>query len=88
MGCGDERASGGYLTMRRTLLMCALAGVLANAAPAAEKSVDGDFLEFLGSLDSEDDGWHDYLEKAPVKTVGKVPVSNPPAPDAKQVKSK
>ena len=28
---------------------------------AAEDPVDADLLEFLGSVDSNDVGWHDYL---------------------------
>ncbi len=33
------------------------------AAPgrAADEPVDPDFLEFLGSVDSSEAGWHDYL---------------------------
>ena len=28
---------------------------------AADEPVDPDFLEFLGSVDSSEAGWHDYL---------------------------
>ena len=41
-------------------LMC---GGALSAAPlhAADEPVDPDFLEFLGSVDSNEAGWHDYL---------------------------
>jgi hypothetical protein len=85
--------------VRKSLLICALAGLAASSAQsaekAAEKAIDADLLEFLGSLDSEESGWHDYLEQGAVKAAGKAPSKAPaksPAPtapaDAKQVKSK
>lgn len=77
--------------MRKALLICALAGLATSPAQAAEKAVDADLLEFLGSLDSDEAGWHDYLEQGAVKAAGKAPVkaSPPAAPaDVKQVKSK
>jgi hypothetical protein len=84
--------------VRKSLLICALAGLAASSAQsaekAAEKAIDADLLEFLGSLDSEETGWHDYLEQGAVKA-GKAPSKAPvksPAPtapaDVKQVKSK
>jgi hypothetical protein len=33
-------------------------------APAEEPAVDADFLEFLGSLDSDDSAWADLLAAA------------------------
>jgi hypothetical protein len=41
-------------------LMC---GGALSAAPlhAADEPVDPDFLEFLGSVDTSEAGWHDYL---------------------------
>ncbi|MEP7314955.1 MAG: hypothetical protein ABI859_20410 [Pseudomonadota bacterium] len=75
--------------MRSAVLLCALAGLAAGPAPTAEKVVDADLLEFLGSLDSDEAGWHDYLEQGAVKPVGKPPVKAPTSPpDGKQVKSK
>ena len=82
------------MSVRSSLLLCALAGMVCTAVQpadkAVEKPVDADLLEFLGSLDSEESGWHDYLERGAVKAPGKVP-AKPPAKtpaDAKQVKSK
>jgi hypothetical protein len=34
---------------------------LAPAARAGDKAADADLLEYLGSLDSTEAGWHDYL---------------------------
>lgn len=71
-----------------------LAGALLGAgALAAEAALDGDLLEFLGSVDSEGDGWGDYLARTDVSRVSppspKVPGAEhttlPPA-DAKVVK--
>jgi hypothetical protein len=41
-------------------LMCAGAW-FAAPAHATDEPVDPDFLEFLGSVDSSEAGWHDYL---------------------------
>jgi hypothetical protein len=62
--------------------MASLLVTPAGSAENAEKPLDEDLLEFLGTLDSEEEGWHDYLEQAPVK---KSPVE---PTDAKQVKRK
>ena len=103
MGGVDGRAgSGGHLSVRKPLLICALMGLAAGPAQSAdkavekvaEKAIDADLLEFLGSLDSDEAGWHDYLEQGAVKAAGKVPKApvKSPAPtapaDVKQVKSK
>jgi hypothetical protein len=82
--------------VRRVLLLCAVAGLGINTARAAQQRppqqpVDAELLEFLGSLDSEEDGWQEYLEKVPVKAEAKLPVKAPqtPAkPAEKQVKAK
>jgi hypothetical protein len=34
---------------------------LAPALRAADAAADADLLEYLGSLDSTEEGWHDYL---------------------------
>ena len=104
MGGVDGRAgSGGHLSVRKSLLICALLGLAASPAQSADKAaekatdkaIDADLLEFLGSLDSDEAGWHDYLEQGAVKAAGKVVPKAPvksPAPtapaDVKQVKSK
>ena len=38
---------------------------------AAEDPVDPEFLEFLGSVDSTEAGWHDYLAETDVDQVAK-----------------
>jgi hypothetical protein len=35
-----------------------------RSVPAAEMPVDDGLLEFLGSVDSDDKNWHDYLAGA------------------------
>ena len=87
--------------MRRALLLCALSGFGAAAAPAAQPPVDADLLEFLGSVDSDDESWQEYLEHKPVKpadkmaekTAAKAPVKQqpktaPPQPEEKKVQGK
>jgi hypothetical protein len=34
---------------------------IAPALRAADAAADADLLEYLGSLDSTEEGWHDYL---------------------------
>lgn len=49
-----------------------------SAVRAAEHSaVDADFLEFLGSVDSGGEGWHEYLENTDLEKVAKTPVKPP-----------
>jgi hypothetical protein len=79
---------------RSALLAIALVGLGENATHAAEsaKKVDAELLEFLGSIDAEEDGWVEYLEQKPVKPAEKKAPQKPaPAeskPDPKQVKAK
>jgi hypothetical protein len=63
--------------------------------PAADEPVDPDFLEFLGSVDSNDIGWNDYLATTDVEGLvqshggaakGADPQSPPPANDTGKVK--
>ena len=57
---------------------------------AGEKPVDPDLLEFLGSVDTEDKDWHDYLARTDIDQVakragnahGNPPASSPPSPGA------
>jgi hypothetical protein len=80
--------------MVRSALLAAVAGLTMHAARAAApppKEVDAELLEFLGSLDVEEDGWQEYLEQKPVKAPAKQPEKAPPpkrATDPKQVKEK
>jgi hypothetical protein len=54
--------------------------------PAADGPIDDGLLEFLGSVDSEDRNWHDYLAGTDIDPVarraGNAPPSRPPAPSA------
>jgi hypothetical protein len=97
MGGSDGRArSGRHVIVRRSLLAAAVAGLVVNAAQAAEseraKQVDAELLEFLGSIDVEEEGWQEYLEQKPVKPVEKKapqkPAPEPRKPDPKQAKAK
>jgi hypothetical protein len=76
----------------RLLLAIALAVSGASLAAQNAKKVDAELLEFLGSIDAEEEGWQEYLEQKPVKPVEKKPPQKPaPAPrkpDPKQVKEK
>lgn len=65
------------------LVMISGLGVLrvAHAAPPA----DADFLEFLGSVDSDDKNWHEYLANTDINKVarranaaGRIPPNGPP----------
>lgn len=87
--------------MRSACFAALLAGSIAGLAQAAEPAkpaapaqskvepVDVELLEFLGSLDTEEEDWREYLEERPVKAAAGKPVEQkPPAsqPDPKQVK--
>ncbi len=53
------------------------------AARAAPPTVDGDLLEFLGSVDSVDEHWHDYLARTDIEKVAQHAAHPPPvAPSA------
>lgn len=79
--------------MPAAALVVWLAGAAAGAAaaePPREKPkappepVDGELLEFLGSLDTEEEGWREFLEERPIPAAGKpaseVPRQPPPQP--------
>lgn len=77
--------------MRRVPLACAI--VLAATGPvvaaAAEPLPDADLLEFLGSIDSDEPGWQEYLETGLRQVAARkpAPAAPPPrAPDVKDVK--
>jgi hypothetical protein len=60
--------------------------VPASAAP----DLDADFLEFLGSVDAEEAGWSEFLERSELEKVVKQPSDNAPAkkPAADRVPAK
>lgn len=85
--------------MRRALPAGLLLGLCATGAMAAQPAgnarpadeVDMELLEFLGSIDSEEEGWQEYLEQKPVKPVARAPEKGTPVAgktDPKQVKTK
>ena len=76
----------------RPTVLAALLFAGADGAAAAEPpaTVDAEFLEFLGSLDTEDEEWREYLAERPVppetgKTAGTPAAGKkaPVPPDAK-----
>ena len=62
---------------------CASLGLLRSVC-AADAPVDDGLLEFLGSVDSEDKAWQEYLAGTDIDQVarraGNVPPPRPPAP--------
>lgn len=68
--------------MRPALVAVVMAGLAAGAAQAAEakapppadvEPIDADFLEFLGSLDTEDEDWREFLESRPINNAAGKP---------------
>ena len=45
--------------------------VFLSVTPAAEHPVDPALLEYLGSVDSEDKDWHDYLAHTDIDQVAR-----------------
>jgi hypothetical protein len=58
-----------------------IAAVLATAK-STEPKVDGDLLEFLGSVDTEDKDWHEYLARTDIDKVAQRAARAPPVPPA------
>ncbi len=86
--------------MRRAYLAALLAGLATGSAQAAEskpaaprdeqqvEAVDAELLEFLGSLDTEEEDWREFLEDRPIKVAAGKPAEKktpPGRPDAKQL---
>ena len=71
---------------KRSAPLGALALVLwsAHAAQAGEVPVDAEFLEFLGSLDSDDGSWVEFLAAIDLKATK---TSVPEQPQAKPANS-
>jgi hypothetical protein len=77
--------------IHRSLLAVTMAALAVEQGQAAEsaKKVDAGLLEFLGSIDVEEEGWQEYLEQKPVKPADNAQAKPAPAagkPDPKQVK--
>lgn len=73
-------------------LLCGSALIVAPLR-AADEPVDPEFLEFLGSVDSSEAGWHDYLAETDVDQVaqkqsGTAKPADPPAPPPANEKGK
>jgi len=58
-------------------LLCGSALAIAPLR-AGDAAADADFLEYLGSVDSNEAGWHDYLASTDVGKLAK-PAAAPPA---------
>jgi len=90
--------------MRRACVAALLAGMATGAVQAAEpkapppvhgkaEPVDAELLEFLGSVDTEDEEWREYLENRPIRSAAGKPAEQkaPPAsgqPDPKKQEPK
>ena len=75
---------------QHTVLAALLLAGADGAAAAEPPAVDAEFLEFLGSLDTEDEEWREYLAERPVppeadKSAGTPAAAkkDPVPPDAK-----
>ena len=51
-------------------LLCTLGGLWVTGLQAAEAPDDG-LLEFLGSVDTEDKDWHDYLSRTDIDRIAR-----------------
>lgn len=80
MGGGEWCQRGGRWNVKRVAgVTCVLLVGVAVPVMAAEKTeVDAEFLEFLGSVDSVDEGWNHYLENTDLDKVGRQ-ARQPPA---------
>ncbi len=84
MGCRHGRARRpGRLKKRHASLVSALLAA-GSGAMAAEPAtpVDTELLEFLGSIDVEEEAWREYLAERPVRPEAGKPADK--APDPKQ----
>jgi hypothetical protein len=73
------------LSVYAFIVLCGSLGLLRIVA-AADAPVDDGLLEFLGSVDSDDKDWHDYLAGTDIDQVarraGNQPPPKPAAPPA------
>lgn len=70
---------------RRLKKCCALASALLVAGTGAMGAeppppVDAELLEFLGSIDIEDEAWREYLAERPVRPEAGKPAGKTPEP--------
>lgn len=79
-----ERAFNRYLRRSVSLLGALLIGIAVTSATRATEAPDDGLLEFLGSVDSEDKDWHDYLARTDIDKVARRAVAGnstaPPVP--------
>ena len=96
MGRGRSAGRGGtvagYVRGRAYVLAALLSGCRIVSVLHAAEMPDPGLLEFLGSVDSEDKAWHDYLARTDIDQVAKraangasnpvrtPPVTDPPVP--------
>ena len=85
------------MRFRASALAVALSCLSLMAAARAADKPDPALLEFLGSVDTEDKDWHDYLAHTDIEQVAKranagrgnpAPSSPPPAPVAASTPAK
>lgn len=70
------------MNRRGTLLAATLLGAGAGALAAEPPApVDTELLEFLGSIDVEDEAWREYLAERPVRPEAGKPADKAPEPE-------
>ena len=75
-----KRAFTRYVRRSVTLLGALLIGFAVTSAPRATEAPDDGLLEFLGSVDSEDKDWQDYLARTDIDKVARRAAASPPPP--------
>ncbi len=70
---------------RATLAMALVALATGNGARAAQPlaPVDAELLEFLGSLDTEEEEWREFLAERPIRPEAGKPAGKPDAKSAR-----
>lgn len=69
---GRRRAFGRYVKHSAWLLgMCVMGSVLLMKEPKAADVPDDGLLEFLGSVDSEDKNWNEYLARTDIDKIAR-----------------
>lgn len=88
--------SGGQRPVRAWLCLGLLLGIAvqplrlraAEPAPKTVEPADADLIEFLGSVDSDDEGWKQYLARTSARTPVAKKQSPPPPPPASSAPAK